>query len=74
MTDEIRKAIGARLRELRESSGGSRRELAEALGTYYGRVCNWENGRVAPNERYLEQLSAHYGVSVAFLMGAEEAA
>lgn len=74
MSENQRRQIGAKLKELRQRAGYSRRELAESLGTYYGRVCNWENGRVAPSERYLGELAEHYGVTVAYLAGSDEAA
>lgn len=68
-----RKVIGERLRALRTATGRSRRELAEFLGTYYGRVCNWENGRASPSDSYMETLADLYGVSVEFLSNDEAA-
>lgn len=70
----FRKAVGTRLKKLRKRHGGSRRELAELLGTYYGRVCNWENGRAAPNDAYMEALADHYGVTVEYLKTGKRAA
>jgi XRE family aerobic/anaerobic benzoate catabolism transcriptional regulator len=57
------KAIGARLRSLRELKGLSRRALAEKADVHYRTICNLEHGRVDnPGIATLEQVCKALGV------------
>ncbi|WP_330228806.1 helix-turn-helix transcriptional regulator [Nocardia sp. NBC_00508] len=48
---EARRALGARLRDLRKDAGLTGRELGEATGQHYTRVSKIENGVQAPTNR-----------------------
>lgn len=72
-----RVAIGARLRQLREEAGLTTLEVAEAALGYVGShaaVSRLERG-VLPSLRmdHLSRLAAHFNVSLAYLLGEEEA-
>jgi transcriptional regulator with XRE-family HTH domain len=58
-----------RLRELREFHGVTRRTLAEVLDVADRTILRWEAGEQDPNLSDLRKIAAHFGVSVAYLVG-----
>jgi transcriptional regulator with XRE-family HTH domain len=59
---EAREALGARLRQLRETAGLSGRAVAAALGVHYTRVSKIEHGVLAPSEQHLRAWAVACGV------------
>lgn len=51
------RAIGHRVRKIRERRGWSREQLADALGVHPGSVARWETGGSVPQAFHLEQIS-----------------
>ncbi|MGJ7512376.1 helix-turn-helix transcriptional regulator [Variovorax sp. GT1P44] len=58
-----------RLRELREFHGESQKQLAAVLDVASRTILRWEAGDQDPNLSDLRKLAAHYGVTVAYLVG-----
>lgn len=58
-----------RLRELRDFHGESQKQLAAALEVAARTILRWEAGDQDPNLTDLRKLAAHYGVTVAYLIG-----
>jgi transcriptional regulator with XRE-family HTH domain len=58
-----------RLRELREFHGEPRPALAKVLGVADRTILRWEAGEQDPNLTDLRKIAAHYGVTVAYLVG-----
>lgn len=71
--------LGARIRQLRETAGLRRGEVAHAVRSdgdeklYETDLAAWEAGRRVPTARRLERLAAAFGVAVDQLTDAEEA-
>lgn len=64
--------IGERIRLLRENAGESLSQAAAHIGTSKPYLWDMERGNTAnPTLRMLRGLSAHYGVSVAKIIGDE---
>ena len=63
-----------RLRELREARGVTKTWLARKINVHYNTLTNWESGRVAIPATSLVELSAYFGVSIEYLLGAGEPA
>lgn len=57
------------LREFRILRGLSQAQLADALGINKRTILRWEAGDQDPNLTDLRKLAAHFGVSVACLIG-----
>ncbi|MFC9472260.1 helix-turn-helix domain-containing protein [Nocardia sp. NPDC056952] len=53
--EQARKALGARLRELRKDAGLSGRALADATGQHFTRVSKIENGTQAPTDHDIRE-------------------
>jgi len=59
-----------RLKELRENAQQSLADVAEACGITRQNVHAWETGKIVTIPyRHLMSLSAHFGVSVDYLLG-----
>ena len=60
------------LRLIREELGLSQKKLAEKLNVSHTNIYNYEVGRTEPSIDILKQLAAVLGVSVGYLVGAED--
>lgn len=60
------------LRLIREELGISQKELAEKLNVSHTNIYNYEVGRTEPSLDMLKQIAAVLGVSVGYLVGAED--
>lgn len=58
-----------RLRELRDFHRVSQAALAKALDVNPRTILRWEAGEQDPNLTDLRRLAAHFGVTVAYLIG-----
>lgn len=65
--------LAERLTLLRKENGISQLELAEKLGVSRQAVSRWENGASIPSTEKLISLSKLYNVSMAYLIGEEDA-
>lgn len=63
--------LNERIRELRQSYGMSRVELAKHLGVSKQCVSNWENDNVLPSVDMLVQIAKFFRVTCDYLMGLE---
>ena len=57
--------LGETIRKLRKIAGLSQTKLANLLGVTQSTVAFWESGRNHPRHKYLEKMSAIFGVSPA---------
>ena len=57
------------LRDLRARHNVTQAQLGDALGITKRTVLRWEAGEQTPNLADLRRLAAHFGVSVAVLIG-----
>lgn len=67
-----RRAIGYRLRRVREGLGWDRNELAKRLEVHPGSIARWETGGSVPHRYYLERLSEWADVSADWILAGEE--
>jgi repressor LexA len=59
----LKRLFGLRLKQLREKSGMTQEELAEAMGVSDARIIRfWESGKNSPNIAKLEPLAKILGV------------
>lgn len=65
-------ALGARLKQIRESRGMSQPALAEAAGVPLGSLRNWEQGIRTPAFDAAVDLAVALGVSLDVLAGLKE--
>ncbi len=56
------------LRNLREQSKKSQRQVAKELNINYGTYFGWENGDTQPNIENLKKLADYFGVSIDYLV------
>lgn len=61
--------MGARIRELRKSSGMAVTELAETIGIDHSTLSNYEAGRKSPSNEIATRLCRYFDVSMDYLMG-----
>lgn len=61
-----------RLKQCREQSGLSQKEVAVSLGVKPPSVSNWESGRTNPSSRNLQMLAKLYHVNMEYLTGEME--
>lgn len=61
-----------RIRELRKARGITMKQLGEVLGLAESTISQYENGRRQPDYETLLRLGEYFGVSVGFILGAEE--
>lgn len=57
MSVEERRAVGHRLRRVRERLGWDRTELADRLGVHPGSIARWETGGSVPHRYHLERIA-----------------
>lgn len=57
------------LKEKRKALGLNQYELAEEIGTYQDKICDWETGKCYPCFGYLADLADFFKCSVDELMG-----
>lgn len=60
------------LKLIREELGISQKELAEKLNVSHTNIYNYEVGRTEPSLSMLKQIAEVLGVSVGYLVGAED--
>lgn len=68
----MRKEIGKRLLELRESRGLPRLKVAEDIGYDQSNLSKVEKGTYTASPELLKTLAEYYNVSVAYLYGEEQ--
>ena len=64
--------ITERLKTLRNKTGKTQKEVAELTGLVRATLANWETGRTEPDIESVKLLADFYGVSVNYLVGADE--
>jgi transcriptional regulator with XRE-family HTH domain len=57
MNADARRAVGHRLRKVRERLGWERPELADKLGVHPGSIARWETGGSVPHRYHLERIA-----------------
>lgn len=62
-----------RIKQARLAAKLSQKYVALTLGIAAPSVSNWETGKTTPTVENLQQLSSLFGVSVDYLLGAEDA-
>ena len=67
--NDLRKAVGQRLRELRESRNLTLESLAEKVGIAYNTIGSYERGERFPKPINLQKLLDFYGVTFEELTG-----
>jgi transcriptional regulator with XRE-family HTH domain len=72
MTTPDLKIIGSRIRDLRKRTGQTQLQLAELLGMVQSSVSALENGDIRPDLDALQTLSAHFRVSIDYLVNGGE--
>ena len=60
------------LLSLIKSSGKSRAETAEDLGTPRGTISRWLSAERIPDPQYLVNICEHYGVTLEWLLGIDD--
>lgn len=60
------------LKNLRESKGYNKRQIAELLGMPYTTYNNYETGTREPNSNVLIKLSKFFNVTIDYLLGSEQ--
>ena len=61
-----------RIRELRKSRGLTMKQLGDVLGLTESTISQYENDKRQPDYETLLRLSEYFGVSVGYILGAEE--
>ena len=63
--------ISKRIRQLRKEAGMTQAELSSKLGVIKQTISSWETGISNPNNEALTTMAKLFGVSVDYLLGAE---
>lgn len=66
---EVRNLIGSRMREARQESGLSQKDIAEALFCDQATISRMERGLVSPDAAQIRMMSGLFKLSVLWLMG-----
>ncbi len=66
-----RRAIGHRLRRVREKLGWDRNELAERLAIHPGSIARWETGGSVPHRYHLDRIAEWGDVDPEWLLSGE---
>ncbi len=76
MNVDQRRAVGTRIRRIREAKGWNREELATRLGVHSGSVARWETGGAVPHPYHLDRIAEWGGATSEWLRtgGEDEAA
>lgn len=64
---------GTRLKELREQKGETQAQLADVLDVSQQAVGKWELDKASPDDNMLIKIANHYGVSIDYLLGYDDA-
>jgi GTP pyrophosphokinase len=64
MTDEMKKAVGRRIRAARKAKGLSQEELGAKLGISFQAVSTWETGKFMPDADHLPALAKELDLSL----------
>jgi transcriptional regulator with XRE-family HTH domain len=64
MDAEQRRAIGRRIRMIRERLGWDRHRFADQLGVHWNSVARWEIGGSVPRDYHLEQIAGLGGTTL----------
>ena len=64
--------IDERIKELRDKSGLTQKQLAKRIGVTRATVNSWELAHSAPSCGYLAELSKVFGVSTDYLLGLDD--
>jgi transcriptional regulator with XRE-family HTH domain len=67
MATEDRRAVGHRIRTLRERSGLTREELAARVGVHTGSIARWETGGSVPHAYTLERIAQACGGAAEYI-------
>jgi len=67
MTRDERRAVGRRIRVVRERQGWGRDELARRLGVHAGSIARWETGGAVPHGYTVERLAELGGTTAEWL-------
>lgn len=67
MSSNDRRAVGHRIRDLRERRGLSREELAARVGVHAGSIARWETGGSVPHAYTLERIAEICGGSAEYI-------
>ena len=62
------KNLGERIKEQRELSGETQKELANSIGVAQSAVSQWEKGINEPKATYLKAISLHYNIASDYLL------
>ncbi len=65
---EHRRAVGNRIRELRETKGATQDDLAAFLGTKRPTVAKWENGAQDFKSETIDRMARYFDCSIDFLL------
>jgi transcriptional regulator with XRE-family HTH domain len=63
ITREERRAVGHRIRTLREAQGWPREELARRLGVHRGSIARWETGGSVPHAHTVRRIARMAGTT-----------
>lgn len=72
MNVKERRAVGHRVRRVRERLGWERTELADRLGVHPGSIARWETGGSVPHLYHLDRIAEWGDVSTEWLLNGEE--
>ncbi|HET7462789.1 MAG TPA: helix-turn-helix transcriptional regulator [Longimicrobium sp.] len=67
MTRDERRAVGRRIRVVRERQGWRRDEMARRLGVHVGSIARWETGGAVPHGYTVERLAELAGTTAEWL-------
>lgn len=71
-SNEVSRAIGRRIRALRNEAGMSQDKLAEAIGVSKWSISAWERGTGIPEFPSLENIAEQFKTTVPFLIGSTD--
>jgi len=74
MTRDDRRAIGHRIRIVRERAGLDREALASRVGVHSGSIARWETGGSVPHAYTMERIAEACGANAEWLRTGREAA
>ncbi len=62
------------LKELRNESGLTQTQFAEAIGTSQKNISRWELGETEPSVYYLKKIAEFFNISIDYVLGLEDEA
>lgn len=72
MDARARRAVGHRLRRVREKLGWDRNELADRLQIHPGSIARWETGGSVPHRYHLERIAEWGDVSPEWILSGDD--